>query len=314
MNFWALTWLAAWYIFSGFTLFLNKYILTYIDGDPTILGFMQMLATLVCGYLSVRWEGKKVGMVKQPGFIRHMTVVGGLRFCTVLFGLLALNYVAVSFTETVKSSAPAFTVVISRIILGQITSVYVNLSLIPVMGGLALCSANELSFNFIGFLFALTTNVSECAQNVYSKMLISGDNFKYSPGEMQFYTSVASFAVTLPTMFLLLEWNTIMATSSQLIMCYIINGVFFHCQTISAYYLMDYISPVTHSVANTGKRAALIWSSVFLFGNEITFLSGLGTAIVIAGVLLYNMATEMENKQSKTLIQVGAGKIFVDKV
>ena len=71
---------------------------------------------------------------------------------------------------------------------------------------------------------------------------------------------------------------------------------------------------MTHSVANTGKRAALIWSSVFLFDNEITFLSGLGTAIVIAGVLLYNMATEMENKQSKTLIQVGAGKIFVDKV
>ena len=48
-----------------------------------------------------------------------MTIVGGLRFCTVLFGLLALNYVAVSFTETVKSSAPAFTVVISRLLLGE---------------------------------------------------------------------------------------------------------------------------------------------------------------------------------------------------
>ena len=59
----------------------------------------------------------------------------------------------------------------------------------------------------------------------------------------EYLSGVASFAVTLPTMFLLLEWNTIMATSSQLIMCYIINGVFFHCQTISAYYLMDYISP-----------------------------------------------------------------------
>ena len=58
-----------------------------------------------------------------------------------------------------------------------------------MMGGLALCSANELSFNVIGFLFALTTNISECAQNVYSKMLISGENFRYSPSQMQFYTS-----------------------------------------------------------------------------------------------------------------------------
>ena len=69
------------------------------------------------------------------------------------------------------------------------TGVYVKLSLVPVMGGLALCSANELSFNMVGFLFALTTNISECAQNVYSKMLISGDTFRYSPSQMQFYTS-----------------------------------------------------------------------------------------------------------------------------
>ena len=125
---------------------------------------------------------------------------------------------------------------------------------------------------------------------------------------------VASFAVTLPTMFMLVEWSTLMSTSSQLLLCYAINGVFFHCQTISAYYLMDYISPVTHSVANTAKRAALIWSSVLLFGNEITLLSGLGTTVVIAGVLLYNMATEVDSRNVKTLVQVGSGKMFVDKV
>ena len=80
---------------------------------------------------------------------------------------------------------------------GQVTGVYVKLSLVPVMGGLALCSANELSFNMVGFLFALTTNISECAQNVYSKMLISGDSFKYTPSEMQFYTSESSVQTRL---------------------------------------------------------------------------------------------------------------------
>ena len=78
------------------------------------------------------------------------------------------------------------------------TGFYVNLSLLPVMGGLAICSANELSFNMMGFLAALATNISECGQNVYSKMLISGDAFKYTPAEMQFYTSAASLVVALP--------------------------------------------------------------------------------------------------------------------
>ncbi len=80
---------------------------------------------------------------------------------TVLLGLVALNYVTVSFTETVKSSAPAFTVLISRVLIGEVTGLFVNLSLLPVMGGLALCSANELSFNAAGFVSAIGANVSE---------------------------------------------------------------------------------------------------------------------------------------------------------
>merc|ERR1719369_542151 len=150
--------------------------------------------TMLCGYIQLVLEKKSVGGKKPMRFYRHMLIVGGLRFATVLLGLVALNYVAVSFTETVKSSAPAFTVIISRVLLGQITGFYVKLSLIPVMGGLAVCSANELSFNLAGFTAALLTNISECAQNVYSKMLISGDAFKYTPAEMQFYTSVCSLA------------------------------------------------------------------------------------------------------------------------
>lgn len=35
-------------------------------------------------------------------------------------GLVTLNYVAVSFTETVKSSAPLFTVIMSRVLMGSI--------------------------------------------------------------------------------------------------------------------------------------------------------------------------------------------------
>ena len=66
-------------------------------------------------------------------------------------GLVALEYVAVSFTETVKSSAPIFTVLITRVVIGETTSLIVNLSLIPIMGGLALASMTELSFHILGF-------------------------------------------------------------------------------------------------------------------------------------------------------------------
>lgn len=89
-------------------------------------------------------------------------------------------YVPVSFAETVKSSAPVFTVFLAWLLMSEKTSWLVCMSLLPIMGGLALCSANELSFNAAGFAAAMTTNLSEW-QVLYTVLL---DNLQFS---QQFY-------------------------------------------------------------------------------------------------------------------------------
>ncbi|GFO26249.1 solute carrier family 35 member e2-like [Plakobranchus ocellatus] len=275
----AFTFLILWYFFSACTLFLNKYILATLKSDPTLLGAMQMVMTTVFGFIQMYLP---LGMYtpvnregKPPNFWRNMILVGTMRFSTVVLGLVALKFVAVSFTETVKSSAPLFTVVISHFLIGEFTGVYTVLSLIPIMMGLALCSAYELSFNIQGFVAALATNLTEW------------------PAELQFYTSIASVVVQVPACYFMMDLDKVHRTLDiTLFTALLLNGIFFHFQSITAYVLMDYISPVTHSVANTVKRAFLIWLSVILFGNPVTFLSGLGTIIVTVGVLLYTKAKE----------------------
>jgi len=83
------------------------------------------------------------------------------RFLSVVLSLLSLAYVAVSFTETIKSSAPFFTVLMTWAVLRKRTGLLVNLSLVPVVGGLALTSSTELSFNVVGFVAALLNNVAD---------------------------------------------------------------------------------------------------------------------------------------------------------
>ena len=41
------------------------------------------------------------------------------------------------------------------------------------------------------------------------------------------------------------------------------------------------------SVSNTVKRAWMIWLSVLVFANPVNWLSGLGTSLVLGGVLIY---------------------------
>ncbi|XP_032719063.1 solute carrier family 35 member E2A isoform X4 [Lontra canadensis] len=236
-----------------------------------------------------------------------MLFVGLMRFATVVLGLVSLKNVAVSFAETVKSSAPIFTVIMSRMILGEYTGFLVNLSLIPIMGGLALCTATEISFNVLGFSAALSTNIMDCLQNVFSKKLLSGDKYRFSAAELQFYTSAAAVAMLVPAWVFFMDLPVIgrsgrsFSYSRDVVLLLLTDGVLFHLQSVTAYALMGKISPVTFSVASTVKHASTTWLSVIVFGNSVTSLSATGTALVTAGVLLYNKAKQHQQEAMHSL-------------
>ncbi|XP_032501235.1 LOW QUALITY PROTEIN: solute carrier family 35 member E2B-like [Phocoena sinus] len=307
----ALIYLTLWFFFSFCTLFLNKYILSLLEGEPSMLGAVQMLSTTLIGCVKIFVPcclyQHKTRLSYPPNFIMTMLFVGLMRFATVVLGLVSLKNVAVSFAETVKSSAPIFTVILSRTVLGEHTGLLVNLSLIPVMGGLALCTATEMSFNFLGFSAALSTNIMDCLQNVFSKKLLSGDKYRFSAAELQFYTSAAAVAMLVPAWIFFMDLPVIgrnarsFRYSQDVLLLLLADGVLFHLQSVTAYALMGRISPVTFSVASTVKHALSIWLSVIVFGNRVTSLSAVGTVLVTAGVLLYNKAKQQQREAMQSL-------------
>jgi drug/metabolite transporter (DMT)-like permease len=80
--------------------------------------------------------------------------------------------VAISLTHTVKTLEPAFNVVLSKLILGEGTPMGAVLSLIPIIVGVAMASAGELSFNWTGFLTAMASNLTFGFRAVWSKMWV----------------------------------------------------------------------------------------------------------------------------------------------
>eukprot|EP01047_Picozoa_sp_COSAG01_P027011 COSAG01_NODE_1765_length_9275_cov_36.746077_1_plen_372_part_00 len=272
-------WLSLWYGCSAGTLFLNKIILTQLNGDVQVLGCCQMATTALLGALKV--YGSRLckaggsdggGHDTSPGkprsaeservaaaaFRRNMLAVAIMRSSTIILGLVSLANVAASFTETIKASAPFFTVIFSQIILRETTSVQVNLSLVPVMFGLMLASASELTFNTIGFLAAVSCNCIDCIQNVFSKKLLNTGGL--SPVELQFYTSLAASVVCqIPLMLYSgvgskLLWGgpdggAAAAEDPELVVrrhWYIaITSVLFHFQSVTAYFTMSVLSTVS---------------------------------------------------------------------
>ncbi|THF99844.1 hypothetical protein TEA_017718 [Camellia sinensis var. sinensis] len=63
---------------------------------------------------------------------------------------VSMSKIAVSFTHIIKSGEPAFSVLVSRFLMGETFPVPVYLSLIPIIGGCGLAAVTELNFNMTG--------------------------------------------------------------------------------------------------------------------------------------------------------------------
>ena len=329
-------WLGAWYATSLGTLVLNKVILTDTALTSQALGVCQMVSTALLGAAKVyvsrepalkpaSSEGHLETLERLEAAVSEeappaaplrstLLAMGALRGLTVLLGLVSLSHVAASFTETIKSTAPLFTVYISWLVLRQRTPGPVVLSLVPVMAGLVVCAKTEASFDAVGFWAAVSNNVIDCLQNVLSKKVVG----KLGPVKLQFYTSILAIVFQLPLL-LYREMPDLSALldpakrsaaapraadaaapgafglrpdagAARVAGLVALNVCSYHAQSVSAYFVVDKLAPVTVSVANTLKRALLILLTILYFGNEVTPESYFGIAIVVLGVFLYNWA------------------------
>jgi len=67
-----------------------------------------------------------------------------------------------------------------------------------------------------------------------------------SPAEFQFYTCSAAFLFHLPASLFLLDDEQAAQISLSTAVLMFINGLLYHCQTMMAWSLMQFLSPLTH--------------------------------------------------------------------
>ena len=74
--------------------------------------------------------------------------------------VIALGAGAVSFAHIVKASEPVVTCGFNALLLGEVLPTKVYLTLLPIIGGVAIASMKELSFSMLTLASAMLSNVS----------------------------------------------------------------------------------------------------------------------------------------------------------
>ena len=106
---------------------------------------------------------------------------------------------AVSFTHIVKASEPVVSAALSAVMLGAFYSPITYLTLLPIVGGVALASLKELSFTWLGFGAAMLSNVSSALRGILAKKTMGG-GVGENMNETNLYAvmTIMAFAVLLP--------------------------------------------------------------------------------------------------------------------
>ena len=211
---------------------------------------------------------------------------------------VSMSKVAVSFTHIIKSGEPAFSVLVSRFVLGETFPVPVYLSLLPIIGGCALAAVTELNFNMIGFMGAMISNLAFVFRNIFSKKGMKGK----SVSGMNYYACLSILSLALLTPFAIAVegpamwasgWKTALSEiGPQFVWWVAAQSIFYHLYNQVSYMSLDEISPLTFSIGNTMKRISVIVSSIIIFHTPVQPVNALGAAIAVFGTFLYSQAKQ----------------------
>nr|KJB62604.1 hypothetical protein B456_009G425600 [Gossypium raimondii] len=210
---------------------------------------------------------------------------------------VSMSKVAVSFTHIIKSGEPAFSVLVSRFLLGETFPPSVYLSLVPIIGGCALAAVTELNFNMTGFMGAMISNFAFVLRNIFSKKGMKGK----SVSGMNYYACLSLLSLLILTPFAVAVegpqmwaagWQKALSEiGPQFIWWVAAQSIFYHLYNQVSYMSLDEISPLTFSVGNTMKRISVIVSSIIIFHTPVQPINALGAAIAILGTFLYSQVS-----------------------
>ncbi|KAM3568232.1 hypothetical protein VYU27_009644, partial [Nannochloropsis oceanica] len=173
------------------------------------------------------------------------------------------------------------------------------LSLLPIIGGVALASLKELDFKLKALIFALAANQAAAFKNVVAKKT-NKENWakKLGPQNMYAVVTILAFLATMPLVLFqdlphlkgLYQGLEAAGKLKDLVKFAVFSGLNFYIYNEFSFLALSKLSPVTHSVANTLKRVVIIVASCIVFRTPTTFLGNVGSAIAVLGTLLYSLS------------------------
>lgn len=301
------TYFALWYFFNiGYNIY-NKQALNAL-AFPWTIAALQM-ATGIFYFVPLWITGIRKAPKLSGSDLKTLFPIALCHTGVHVGAVIALGAGAVSFAHIVKASEPVVTCLLNAIFMGQILPLPVYLTLLPIIGGVAIASMKELSFTFLALASAMLSNVSSSARGVLSKKTMSGKQIGENLDAQNLYAVLTAMStlILLPLSYAIegsgfySAFKSLVAggtfTNKSLSMLLALGGATYYAYNEVAFLALGKVNPVTHAVGNTIKRVVIIVASVIAFKTPMSTGSIIGSSVAIFGTLLYSLAMNASKKK-----------------
>ncbi|KAK6991183.1 solute carrier family 35 member E1 isoform X2 [Biomphalaria glabrata] len=293
-----------WYLSSTTDNILGKIIMTELPYPMTVTMTHLVTASIFLGqiksFLNVP-KGKPID--KKYFYIMILPLALG-KFISSVSSYVSIWKVSVSYAHTVKATLPLFTVCLARLILGEKQTWPVYFTLIPIIVGVTIATATELSFDKIGLTSSVVATFCFSLQTIFTKKCLKDTGYHHL--ELLTFITRLSASMFIPVWFLydfikiyqdtkFLENGKVGQTIFMLLCAGLCNMM----HNVLAFSVLAIVSPLSYAVANATKRIAIIGGSLIILQNPVGPMNILGMLIAILGVLAYNKAKYDQHQAEK---------------
>ncbi|XP_071500606.1 solute carrier family 35 member E1-like [Diadema antillarum] len=293
-----------WYFSSLGQNVINKHLFKEFP-YPTTVSMTHMLAVAILLEPILRlWNVPALEIIDRRQFYVLVLPLAFGKFFSSVSAEFSILKVSVSFAHTVKATMPIFTVVLSRIVLGEKQTRKIYLSLFPIILGVMIATLTELSFDTFGLMAALASTITFALQNVYSKKALA--DLKIHHLRLLLMLGQLGSLMLLP-IWVFLDFRRIIVDRKMLqtvswpytLTLLSSSGFLNFSQNIFAFSVLNLVTPLSYSIANASKRIFVVLISLVMLRNPVTPLNVIGMMTALLGVTCYNLAKYEHNKVSK---------------
>ena len=322
----------AWYIFVWY--FLNAVFAIINKRTLGVFPHFWLLSWTQIGvgaaFMLVMW---RLRLIEPPGFeskkngfewnwntFKALAPTSALHLVAHCTACASYSLGSVSFFMLVKAAEPACSVFLTAFFFKRRYTKLVWLTMLPIVGGVAVGSTNELNFSLGSFICAMLSNVASALRSATSKdvqtrtglrgvnlygamsvvgaalllpfaLVMEGGKIKtaYALAKEQM---VAKNVCLFPEGFL---GSNAFLQPTPFALYLLVGGLLFHLYNQTSYQALGELQPLDISVANAVKRVVIIMASVAVLKNPITPLGGASAAVAIAGTFLYSLASQKQS-------------------